>query len=29
VLADVAPTILDLLDQPKPEAMTASTLIAR
>jgi 2,3-bisphosphoglycerate-independent phosphoglycerate mutase len=29
VLADIAPTILDLLDQPKPDAMTASTLIAR
>ncbi|MDB5100141.1 MAG: phosphoglycerate mutase [Cyanobacteria bacterium RYN_339] len=27
VLADIAPTILDLLDQSKPDAMTASTLI--
>jgi 2,3-bisphosphoglycerate-independent phosphoglycerate mutase len=29
ILADVGPTILDLLNIPKPEAMTANTLIQR
>jgi 2,3-bisphosphoglycerate-independent phosphoglycerate mutase len=29
VLADIAPTILDLLDEAKPDAMTASSLIAK
>ena len=29
VLADIAPTILDLLDIPQPSAMTAHSLIAR
>jgi 2,3-bisphosphoglycerate-independent phosphoglycerate mutase len=28
ILADVAPTVLDLLDIPQPEAMTARSLIA-
>jgi 2,3-bisphosphoglycerate-independent phosphoglycerate mutase len=29
ILADVAPTVLDLLEVPKPEAMTGRTLIAQ
>jgi 2,3-bisphosphoglycerate-independent phosphoglycerate mutase len=29
ILADVAPTILDLLDLPQPEAMTGRSLIAQ
>jgi 2,3-bisphosphoglycerate-independent phosphoglycerate mutase len=29
ILADVGPTILDLLNIPKPDAMTANTLIQR
>jgi 2,3-bisphosphoglycerate-independent phosphoglycerate mutase len=28
ILADVAPTVLDLLEIPKPEAMTGESLLA-